>query len=90
MLTWSKNEEFNGDRIADEYILFKEANENLYFLNEVAYYIWSLCTGVDLETIVSKLVEKFNTDVSKEQLSTDVVEILEEFEKNNLVVKENK
>jgi len=63
-------------RIGDEIVVIKDDGLATHVLNKTAAFIWEMCDGkCGIDEITSRLCKRF--DVSFEEASTDVREIIE-------------
>ncbi len=77
-----------------ENFIIKLGEDKVFEVHPVAYYVWSLCDGnTSVEAIVDKIEEEIKKEsegtqgeITKDQLITPVVTILNELEKASLIM----
>ena len=74
--------------LGDEIILYNKSNHNIHNLNKTTALVWNLCDGeMTISEMINYLIENFKG--SKEVIAHDVMQILEEMEKINLITFES-
>lgn len=70
----------------DGYALFHTENARFFITNEVGYYIWNSCDGNQtVEQIISSVYNNFEEKPELQQIETDVINLLTEFQNFELV-----
>lgn len=74
-----------AQKASADFLLFNMDDGNYYSLNEVGRRIWELCDGThSIEQIIDALAQEY--DEAKEVLAGDVVDFLEKFRNDKLIV----
>lgn len=80
-----RREQVIAQKASNDFLLFNMDDGNYYSLNEVGCRIWELCDGKhSIEQIVDTLAKEY--DEAKEVLAGDVVEFIEKFRNDKLIV----
>lgn len=80
-----RKEQVIAQKASNDFLLFNMDDGNYYSLNEVGCRIWELCDGRNsIEQIVDTLAKEY--DQAKDVLAGDVVEFLERFLSDKLIV----
>lgn len=70
----------------DGYALFHTENARFFVTNDIGYQVWNECDGTKtVEEIIINIVNSFNEKPEYTQVETDVLEILADFQKYELV-----
>ena len=73
-------------QVGDEVVIYNKLSQNVHILNQTAMDIFMLCNGNnEIETITDALQTRY--DVPREELSADIIEIIDTFEKLQLLEK---
>jgi coenzyme PQQ biosynthesis protein PqqD len=80
-----RKEQVIAQKASNDFLLFNMDDGNYYSLNEVGARIWELCDGThSIEEIIDTLAREY--DEAKNVLAEDVVEFLERFQRDKLIV----
>lgn len=80
-----RKEQVIAQKASNDFLLFNMNDGNYYSLNEVGCRIWELCDGThSIDQIIDALAKEY--DEAKEVLTGDVVEFLEKFRTDKLIV----
>jgi coenzyme PQQ biosynthesis protein PqqD len=80
-----RKEQVIAQKASNDFLLFNMDDGNYYSLNEVGSRIWELCDGThSIEQIIDALAQEYDED--KDVLAEDVVEFLERFQSDKLIV----
>ncbi len=80
-----RKEQVIAQKASADFLLFNMDDGKYYSLNEVGCRIWELCDGShSTEQIIDTLAQEY--DEAKEVLAEDVVEFLERFRNDKLIV----
>jgi coenzyme PQQ biosynthesis protein PqqD len=79
-----RNDQILAQNVGSDFLLFNMNDGNYFSLNEVGRRIWELCDGTrTIAQIVDALAAEY--DAPREQLSQDVLELLETLRNRKLV-----
>jgi len=74
-----------AQKASNDFLLFNMDDGNYYSLNEVGCRIWELCDGThSVQQIIDTLAQEY--DEARDVLAGDVVEFLEKFLSDKLIV----
>jgi coenzyme PQQ biosynthesis protein PqqD len=80
-----RKEQVIAQKASKDFLLFNMDDGNYYSLNEVGCRIWELCDGRhSTGQIIDTLAQEY--DEAKEVLAEDVVEFLEQFRNDKLIL----
>jgi hypothetical protein len=80
-----RKEQVVAQKASNDFLLFNMDDGSYYSLNEVGARIWELCDGMhSVEQVIDTLAQEY--DVPKDVLAEDVVDFIERFQNDKLVV----
>ena len=80
-----RNDSITEKILDDEIILYNQATHNVHSLNKTAGILWQLCDGkASVDEMINYILKACTGD--KKVIETDVLKILEEMEKNHLII----
>lgn len=75
-------------KVEKEIVLFNPDTNETFLLNPTAAAIWEICDGVcTIENIVDSIIERFEADKERKEITQDIVEFIKEGEKNGYLMR---